>query len=104
IGVVARAILRNPRHRRKRKTPLPGHGGALPAPLSETALPERHGELRAMATPTALLTPPETYPPLTRNRLMSWLREIRPNPNLRPSRKAVAFALATYHNSDTGWT
>src|SRR4051812_34397958 len=57
-----------------------------------------------MATATALLTPPETYPALSLDRLMSWLREIRANPNLRTSRKAVAFALATYHNSDTGWT
>jgi DNA-binding MarR family transcriptional regulator len=104
IGDLALPILPNPPLRRKRKTPLPGHGGALPAPLSETALPERHGELRAMATATALLTPPETYPALSLDRLMSWLREIRANPNLRTSRKAVAFALATYHNSDTGWT
>jgi hypothetical protein len=57
-----------------------------------------------MAIATALLTPPETYPALSLDRLMTWLREIRANPNLRTSRKAVAFALATYHNSDTGWT
>src|SRR5689334_23209598 len=57
-----------------------------------------------MATATALLTSPEIYPALSLDRLMSWLREIRANTNLRTSRKAVAFALATYHNSDTGWT
>jgi Helix-turn-helix domain len=35
---------------------------------------------------------------------MSWMREVRANDSLPSSRKTVAWALATYHNSRNGWT
>jgi DNA-binding transcriptional MocR family regulator len=57
-----------------------------------------------MAAPAFALTPPTTYPALPLDRLMAWQRQVFANTNLRPSRKTVAAALATYHNSQTGWT
>jgi hypothetical protein len=47
---------------------------------------------------------PCSYPALSLDKLMTWMREVRANPNLLPSRKAVAYTLATYHNSSNGRT
>src|SRR4051812_12247131 len=58
-------------------------------------------ESHAMAATAFTLTPPATYPALPLDRLMAWQRQVFANTNLRPSRKLVAAALATYHNSQT---
>src|SRR4051794_27549782 len=50
------------------------------------------------------LTPTTTYPALPLDQLMTRQRQVFANTNLKPSRKTVAAALATYHNSQTGWT
>src|SRR3954447_14645116 len=57
-----------------------------------------------MAATAFALTPPMTYPALPLDRLMAWQRQVFANPTLKPSRRLVAAALATYHNSQTGWT
>src|SRR4051812_42089598 len=58
------------------------------------------------AAATQVLTPSfqAAYPALSLDRLMSWMREVRANDSLPSSRKTVAWALATYHNSRNGWT
>ena len=58
------------------------------------------------AAAAQVLTPTlqAAYPALSLDRLMTWMREVRANDSLPSSRKTVAWALATYHNSRNGWT
>jgi hypothetical protein len=46
----------------------------------------------------------QSFPALSLDQLMLWLREVFASPTLSGMARLLASALATYHNSETGFT
>jgi hypothetical protein len=46
----------------------------------------------------------QSFPTLSLGQLLVWLREVLASPTLSGTARLLAAALATYHNSETGWT